>query len=260
MSNSQYIFSLILFGSLLLALFVFAITSFVFIHRQKTARQQLEMKDALLKARIEVQEQALESVSLEIHDNIGQSLSAARMLLTTGISKAGLPVNKAALLEAARLLAESIDGLRTLAYTLNAGVVGEYGLMSAIEKEVEYVSKIYNLKCSFTYPSQKDLGFNNKENLLLFRMIQESLQNIVKHAKATEIIIRIEKSADIFKMSIRDNGVGIRSLDSGSKGLGLIGMHERANVLEATLTVRALPTRGSEILLTKEMYSYGEKN
>lgn len=250
MTNGQYIFSLIIFGSLLLVLFVFAITSFVFIHRQKTARQQLEMNDALLKARIEVQEQALKSLSMEIHDKLGQSFSMARMLLTKGMTGAGGAVDRAALQKAAELLAEANSGLRTLAYTLNAEVVAVHGLPAAIENELAYIRNIYNLRCAFSCPAGESFGdLDEKEQLFLFRIIQEALQNVVKHARATEVSIHMQRETGLMRVSIRDNGIGIR----GTEGLGLIGMRERARLLNAALEIQALPEGGSEVLLIKEI-------
>lgn len=236
-----------------MVLFVFAITSFVFIHRQKTARQQLEMNDALLKARIEVQELALQSVSMEIHDNIGQTLSMARMMLTNGMPKPGIPANVAMLNEAAKMMSGAIDGLRTLAHTLNAKTVEQHGLIAAIEKELNYIATLYKLKCRFRHPGTELPAFSDTESIFLFRIVQESLQNIVRHAKAGSVNICMEMKQDIFTLSIYDNGIGIGKLESINSGLGLIGMHERAKLLGATLEIHTAPDFGSEILLTKQI-------
>lgn len=261
MENSQYIFFLILFGSLLIIVIVFAFLSFILIYRQKVLKHKMEMKEGLLRARVEVQEESLKLLASEIHDNVAQVLTMSRMLLSNSLSYE--PMNKKSkkfIDQGLDLLNRSIEDLRNLSHRLSSNTIEQYGLLPAIEEELVYIRSLYHLKCNFSFPGESELpDFSCIHKIFIFRIVQETIQNIIKHAKASAVDININCHDGNFELIIKDNGIGIGRMDEIQSGLGLVNMRERANLMGAEFSITSKPGQGSEVSLFKNISNENDK-
>jgi len=205
----------------------------------------------LLNNRLLVQEQSQTLLSQELHDNIGQSLSVIKMQLfyLLEVSEDNYTQQKLGMLH--ELLGKTIGDLRSISHTLNSNLITRIGLTESISRELEYVRSGKHVKCElkttgnpFSLPPEKEL--------LIFRIVQEAISNILRHAAAKNIQVVLSYETNSFTLSIADDGIGFdpETLAEG-KGIGLINMYERAKILQGTLTIkRAAESGGSIISLT----------
>lgn len=220
---------------------------------------KLRYENELLHTRLEVQEQALNQVSQEIHDNIGQSLSVAQANLDflTGVSDA---IQSQKLIDdSRRILHKALNDLRNVSHVLNSENINRIGLEESLRKELDYLSS-YNKIQFYLHADGEPDALSNEQELMIFRIAQEGLANIIKHANASEVQIRLDYKPSHFEMSIQDNGIGIKmeaekNGNGSGKGIGLINMKQRAKVMNGQLSV-ASPTAGGTTVTLNLPYEY----
>lgn len=243
-------------GSLLLTLFAFFMILYITIQKRRQYRfalekQQLEHKyqSQLLQSRIEVQEQALQNLSEELHDNIGQVLSLTKMQLHRIVEKSEDEMIRKNAQQGTELLVKAISDLRSISHTANGGLILNIGLIESIKKEVSYISSVKNINCTFSVEGTP-YPLGSEKDLLVFRIIQESLANAIKHGNPDTIRIALEYKPEVFSAHVTDNGAGFATdnLD-GSRGLGLHNMKVRAGLLQGTLNVLSSKETGTTINL-----------
>jgi len=205
----------------------------------------------LLSTRIEVQEQVLETVSLDIHDNIGQVLSLGCIQLAN-LKNTTPEADMAGKLEdILQLFKQSVKDLRLLSHSLNTGLIGQKGLEQSIQTQFSRIEAFSNIECTLTSGNIEE-ALTPEQRLIIFRITQEALQNILKHAEATKIDILLHQDDYHFMVRIQDNGVGFemdKNKDEPGGSLGLVGMQQRAAFLHANLSIHSLIGKGTEITL-----------
>lgn len=202
----------------------------------------------LLQSQLEIQERTLQNISQEIHDNIGQTLTMAKLNLST------MPVQqeqteKVSMAKSA--ISKAISDLRDLSKSLNTDHIADLGLQQAIENELELVRKSAGLATSLR-ASGIPFEIERSNALILFRIVQEVLANIVKHASATSAEVELNYSNNNLELFVRDNGKGFTppdSLTGSGSGLGLRNMNNRAKVLGAHLLIGPNPGGGTAVRL-----------
>ena len=205
----------------------------------------------LFKAQMEIQEQTFKEISREIHDNAGQILSLARLGLNT-LNLGKKEEAKNSILEISDILEKALDELRHLSRTLNSELISIGGLVKSIETQVGYIQRggKYNIHLKV---EGEPVLINNKKDTILFRMVQEALNNIIRHAKATEICISLRYDGKFLKLQITDNGIGfdLKELHSGSKSMnGTNNMRQRAKLIDAEFLIESQPDKGTQITVT----------
>jgi two-component system, NarL family, sensor kinase len=218
-------------------------------------KEQLKViyEKELLESKLEIQEQTLNMISQEIHDNIGQVLSLAKLNINT-IAEA-IPVTLTEKLnESQQLISKAIQDLRDLSKGLNTDYVTEMGLFRAVEYELELVKKSTNLKAKLTSEG-KSVRLTPQQELIIFRIIQEALHNIIKHAHASTVEVKFRFESFAFMLTIEDNGVGFDTTQltqstHNSLGLGIRNMHNRARLLNARFQLTSVQTKGTDITLS----------
>lgn len=211
---------------------------------------QFQYENQLLQTRLEVQEQALNQVSQEIHDNIGQALSVAKVNLSLLTSGQGNGKTMDILNESNQIIAKALTDLRNVSHVLNSEYVNRIGLEESIKKELDYLKSYNRIQFELTTNGDSDNVTNEKE-LLIFRIAQEALANIIKHAHATKIMISLYYQPQQFEMNIQDNGLGINStnLENANKGIGIINMKQRAKLMKGSLEINSAQAGGTIIKL-----------
>lgn len=241
----NYLVALIIYGIILMLTLIGIIVVFIVIHKQRTQKY----KEALLHTRIEVQEQALDWVSREIHDNIGQILSLVRMQLHHHPPSKTKEDLTAQMNESAELIEQCIKDLRNMSHTLNGKMIEQMDLSEAIERELTYVHSLYKVECDFTADDEPQL--TGEQKLLLFRITQECLNNIVRHARATAVLIRLQETGQSITLIIEDNGKGMDVCKAIQKsGMGLSNIKERTKLLNGSLDIKSSAGKGCKITIT----------
>jgi signal transduction histidine kinase len=239
--------STIFFGATaIFTVLVFFIILFVVYYKQRQRAHLLEKKSlqsAFEQEKIisvmEIQEQTFNEVSREIHDNIGQVLSLARMQLNNPNQS-----HPEAIQHADELLEQAIRDIRSLSHTLNTYKVQSMGIIESTMQLVEQLknTRQFNTIIEFdnVYPEPKD------SHIIIYRMIQEIVNNIIKHSKASEIKLYIQTRNDITSLTISDNGVGFKQA-SPHQGIGMRNLAERAKLANANIEFNSNSGNGTSI-------------
>jgi PAS domain S-box-containing protein len=212
------------------------------ITEQKRAEQRLQQSREQLRSlssRLQsLQEEERTRIAREIHDHLGQLLTALKLDLhslerkLSRIAEADLRTALNATITSARGLAnESIQSLQRIASELRPGVLDRLGLAAAIEAETQAFQSRTGIHCEWTLP-KKLPGIPQNHATAMFRIFQEILTNITRHAHATQVSVRLACEVDTLLLEASDNGVGIQQRDiEDPKSLGILGMQERAAIL-----------------------------
>jgi signal transduction histidine kinase len=239
----------VLLTSIFLAGSIFVLERRKFFTGEKIILSHSDLQKTILQGQLEIQEQTFHYVSQEIHDHIGQRLTLARLYLN---SRKGIPVSdlEDLLDDSSRLISEAITDLKCLSRSITSSFIEEEKLVNAVQLELERISK--HVPIVFTLKTEGEIVLLPAETeLMIFRMVQESLQNIMKHAEATVVYIILKYESSGLRVSITDNGKGFDTrnpkINSGSSNLGLPGMKKRAQLLNGSFSIHSSPGNGTTV-------------
>jgi len=200
---------------------------------------------------IMAQENERSRISQILHGEFGQSLIALKLL--TSISAADLPAEDHLMRSIFSRIGTQLDIIindtRTLAHKLSPPGLKYVGLIPAIKELVESAMKD-KIKIQFFYNDTKESCFKEKD-IIIYRILQEALQNISKHSKANRARVTIVFKKTVFILEVRDNGIGFdQSLESSSKGLGLALMKHQATLVCGKLSIKSRKGKGTTLKVT----------
>jgi PAS domain S-box-containing protein len=196
---------------------------------------------------LSVREEERARISREVHDELGQSLTAVKMDLAWLAAR--LPRRNGQMLkkiDSTRQLADSIiQSIRRISTELRPAVL-DLGLAAAVEWQVQEFQARSGIQCKVRLLTREVVASN--ASTAMFRIFQETLTNVARHAKATRAEVVLQKQPDRLVLLIRDNGRGFDQSDpSLSKSLGLLGMRERAAILGGQVNIASAPGRGTTV-------------
>jgi len=209
----------------------------------------LDENRRLLKQSIELQDEERKSIARELHDELGQALAGIRMDVDfiRGTISDVESEEMAAAEDVQSILDDTTSVIREMTERLRPMTIDYLGIEDAIRETVEkWKSRNRNIECELTIIGELD-DFSEILNLTLYRLVQESLTNVVRHAAADHVEILIERLADSINISITDNGQGMVKNHTIS-GLGQIGMRERVQVIDGTFEIESRPGQGVKIM------------
>ncbi|MEW7277059.1 histidine kinase [Aquimarina sp. 2201CG1-2-11] len=209
------------------------------------AEQRYE--DEIFKSKIEIQEQTLKNVSWELHDNIGQLLSTAVMQINIMGTSLGDKASDS-LQDVRGLVGDSLQEIRNLSKTLNHEVIQNIGLQESIKVELKRFEKLNFLTPSLTVQGD-EVFIDPKDEIILYRIIQEFFSNTIKHAEASKLDVMLNYSSNTLDIVLEDDGVGydMKSVQANS---GLINMQSRASLVNATLDCVSSLGKGVKLTLS----------
>jgi two-component system, NarL family, sensor kinase len=204
-----------------------------------------QFQQTLLQTQLEIQEQTLKTISEEIHDNIGQVLSLAKLNLNT------LPnSDEPKIQDTKNLVSKAITDLRNLSHSMHGDIIAELGLQQSIVNELRIIesTKAFATELKVTGAVYK---LNAQKEMVLFRMVQEALHNIVKHSSAANIIVTMQYVPTVFILTIADNGKGfdLTLLNEQGNGIGIHSMHNRAKIIGASFKMSSTLGNGTVITI-----------
>lgn len=207
-------------------------------------RQLLEEKEKT-KAIIETQEKERERIARDLHDGIGQLLSAASLYFgqLSNEIKAEIPGKQENFDHSVKILNDACSELRTISHQMMPRVLTRNGIIAAIEELLSFTFSKTSMKYTFDTFGLKDRIESNKE-IGLYRICQELLNNIIKHADASEVSVQLFKNKNMIILLVEDNGKGI-DLDKDVKGIGLKNITSRTDAMNGSFEIEKGPTNGT---------------
>jgi signal transduction histidine kinase len=207
-------------------------------------RRSLEQLRALAARLQTVREEERTRVAREIHDALGQSLTAIKMELAILFRDQPVPLERESVL---KLIDGAIQSVRRISTELRPGILDDLGLVAAVEWTAEEFEARTGIECYVSLP-EADLEMDGEHATALFRILQEALTNVARHAKATQVIVRLSEEEGDLSLEVRDNGRGIPEEQFASgRSLGILGMRERALLLGGGVTINSAPGTGTSV-------------
>ncbi len=234
------------------------IVAILFLYQRKQHRQEQQLaslKDQyeheLLRSQLEIQESTFRVIAQELHDNIGQVLSVVKLSLSV------LPLERShpaygGVENCRSMLNKVIYDMADLTKSLHTDRISEIGIAEAIGFELDILRKNGLMEVEFSVEG-KELFLEQQKAIFLFRMFQEMLNNILKHSRASHVIVSILYSQDNkFVLRMQDDGIGFEPQEkkksvNASSGLGLKSMVNRARLIGAEISIQSKPGNGTLI-------------
>lgn len=243
---------IIYFIAVLLFFAVFSIVFVIAFQRRKNKflkdryesdrKYQRELTDS----KIEIQEQTLKNIAWELHDNIGQLLSVANIQLNILINSAP-EILYTQLKETKGVVHDSVQEIRSLSKVLNNDVVLKNGLIASLEVELERFKRLGYLNVSFEIIGDP-VPLNSASEIIIFRILQEFLSNVIKHARASNLCVHLDYNDKTLNISATDDGVGFdTSLKTNNSGMVI--MSGRAELINAEYSILSEVGKGTKLVL-----------
>lgn len=227
----------------LLSVFLILIISFIIIfiifyqkkqvtHFFEIKTMQQDFENNLLQSRIETQDETLNQLSKELHDNVGQLLNSAKLLI--GITQRKLKEAPDTLAVANETLGTAINEMRSLSKSLNKEWLQQFDFIANLETEIKRINASQVLQITFLYDDEH-FSLQTDAQIILFRIVQEALQNAIKHSGAKNISIVLKEKENLFFLTITDDGKGLGDAEKKSSGIGIMNMQHRTKLLGGTI-------------------------
>jgi signal transduction histidine kinase len=239
---------MVLFTSITLFLFFILYQKRKFKFTREKQQLKTNFQQELLHTQLEIQEQIFQNISQEVHDNIGQMLSLVKLNLNTiDMSKPDILEQK--IHRSKELVSKVITDLRDLSKSLNPEIIRKIGLSEAIQQELLIVAKTGQYEANLS-----ELGdfyqFDPQKELIIYRIFQEIINNIIKHSRARTVNVVLEYQPQVFTLTVSDDGEGFNTKqepDNHHLGLGIRNMRNRAKLIGAEFKITSMIDEGTII-------------
>jgi signal transduction histidine kinase len=210
----------------------------------------IQYQQELLQSQLEIQEQTLKNISQEIHDNVGQVLSLAKLNLNMMDIKKPEQLEKK-INSTLSQVTKAINDLRDLSKSFNTDNIVALGLIQSIAAEMDIINKADSHKTAFRITGSSVMLEPQKE-LILFRIVQEAMHNIIKHAQAKSLTVHADFSPAQLELTIYDDGKGfnlgpLNQENNKDHGLGIRNMHNRAKMIGADFSMSSTIGSGTMV-------------
>ncbi|MDC7998111.1 sensor histidine kinase [Gilvibacter sediminis] len=259
----QQIYLIIYVAAVLLIIVVVAIRFFsVFIHRKnKLVLENLEaeqkFEQELANSRLEIQEQTFKNIAWELHDNVGQLLSVANIQLNMLESKLD-EEDRPQLEETKGIVGESLREIRNLSRSLNKEVILNDGLVNSIKREMQRFNRMNFINATLNIDGE-ECCINAKDEIIIYRILQEFFSNVIKHAKADNLLVHLNFESARLLVNAQDDGIGFDASDVRASN-GLLNMKSRAALINAELTLNSQQGKGVSLTLEYPFKDYDRQD
>ncbi len=238
-------------ASFFFLILIFFVVLILVVRYRKKRRENEEMRavfsEQLLSSKVEIQEQTLQYISRELHDNIGQIASLVKINLNT-ISLADTEKAAKKIDNTKELMSQLLTDLKLLSTSLNTDKLAKIGIIRAIQIEVEKMNKIGLFLVTLHLNTDLPV-IDSEREIIIFRMLQEVLNNTMKHAEASNIDIYLSYINKIFTIKVMDDGKGFdvakKMADTSDLGNGLTNLENRAKVINGSYKIESTEGAGT---------------
>ncbi len=218
-------------------------------------REKEELQKSNASQIVEAQEEERKRIAKEIHDSIGQMLTALKFNIES-INLENIEKTKQKIEGLKQLSKDLIQGTRIATFNLTPPELKDYGISIALQKMAKELSKLTSKKIVFENGSNFDLRFDTLVETNLYRVTQEAVNNAIKYAESEHIMIRINHTSSLLSISIDDNGKGFdiekvpsKPSNNAEGGMGLFFMKERMNYIDGRIFLNSIPGQGTRVTL-----------
>jgi signal transduction histidine kinase len=204
---------------------------------EERVKSQKQIAEAIIKA----QEQERKQLGQELHDNINQILATTKLYLD--IAKDNPSMQQDLMVKSGHNINEVISELRKLSKSLTPPSLGEIGLIASIEDLLTGIIQAGRLDVSFYHDSFSENQLAPEKQLIVYRIVQEQINNVIRHAEARNVIIELENDNRYVNLSIQDDGIGFDP-KKPSAGIGLKNIRNRAELYNGCITIDTAPGEG----------------
>lgn len=236
--------------TLLILLLIAVVVIVIVLSGKQKAQAKLLYEQELRKVETEVKEQVMGQFAHELHDNIGQLLTAMNIQIEN--QKLDYPALAEGLKPVEFYLDDVTRQLKLLSRTLNTDYVGQNGLFAALQTEAERLNALRRFVVHFP-EATGNTNLDRNSELMVFRIFQEITQNALRHSSAQNLYIRISTTGNAFEMSVEDDGKGfdIKKVLESKKVSGLMNIMKRAKLSGFTCDIASEPGKGCLVTLKK---------
>ena len=253
MEISELTYIILIGIGIILSLIVFLVFVWIQFYRRNTnytsntKTLELQFQQQLLQSQLEMQEQTFNTISREIHDNVGQVLSLAKVQLNIIDQSESLDRNLLA--DAKDSVSKAMTDLRDIAKSLNSERIQLSSLPEITSHELQRINRSGIMLTSIIVEGQEQ-NMQEQKKLIIFRIIQEALHNILKHSQAKNIDVNFCYEPDKLKIDITDNGIGFdKELITKKDGLGLQNIVNRATLIGGEAHINSIINKGTVITI-----------
>ncbi|MEO6914571.1 MAG: ATP-binding protein [Chitinophagaceae bacterium] len=242
------VFLLIVAVGIILLVFIYQKRQLIYVREKEQLKVDFEKQ--ILESKLEIQEQTFKNISQEIHDNIGQVLSLAKLTINT-MNIEDTDTLPAKIDSSKQLISKAIEDLRNLSRNLNTDYITDLGLAVSIENEIRLLKNAATYQVD-TVVTGEVYRLHHQQELIIFRIFQEVLQNIIRHSQASVIVVSFLYTPGIFSLQVSDNGKGfdintLEQTENITPGIGVRNMRYRANLIAAEFTINSNLGKGTMI-------------
>jgi len=252
LTSNKEILETIIITSILIIFFVIVVIIAIVRYQNKEKQyhdRELEIKNEFIKAALEAKEQTMNELSERLHGNLQQTISLAKLNLNKGLIAATSTLPDG-ILQTKELLIDAIAEIKNISKDLDPNYILGHTLEENIEQQLQRVSERTEIETQFD-TSEEEINIENGRQTLVYRIVQEAINNCIHYAKATRICVRLKNLPKEFTISIEDNGNGFDTSKVLSKknGTGIINMQTRTELINGTFFIDSLPNKGTRIFL-----------
>ena len=213
---------------------------------RKVMKQEIERQKIIAQAVIDAQEKERGEIGKELHDNVNQILSTARLYLELARSDENERLNM--IKRSYDNIYDAIQEIRSISRSLVPPSIGDLGIIESIHDLVENIRGTKKINLEFYHSGPElDAQIGTKQKLMLFRIIQEQVTNVLKHAEAKKIIIELILDDNMVNLAVSDDGKGFDLEKIRNKGVGLQNMSSRTELFNGKLTIVTSPGNGCKL-------------
>lgn len=229
------------FRTIYISLFL-GMVGFLWHTKHIKVKKELQKQKDFTKQLIESQEKEQKRIANELHDSLGQNLL---IIQNKVLAEMDIQNENKKLDDISKLTTETIQEIRRIAYNLHPYQLEQLGLTKAVHSIINRASESTKIKF-ISEVDEIDKLFSHEIEINIFRMIQESIHNVIEHSKATELYISVLKDSKEVSIHIKDNGIGFDIFsEKAGKGLGIMSLKERADYCNANVKINSLPGKGT---------------
>lgn len=208
------------------------------------------MRNRQLQDIIDERDRTMKTISTEIHDNANQMLNFASMTLQ--MAKPADAESERYLTEATRIMDNVISDMLYISHSLNPDYISRWGLLPILEQIAEWVNITKKLTCNFEIIG-KQLDVAKNEELMMMRIVQEAVNNAVRHSGANNLIIRVSYGANSIEVCVIDDGDGFDYDSVAIDRVGIQSMLQRATIIKGHFDIHTAPGRGTEVCVSLKL-------
>ncbi|OAD45378.1 sensor histidine kinase [Polaribacter atrinae] len=223
---------------------IFIILLFTVFQKRKNSLLELQAENKkrfereISETQIEIREETLRNISWELHDNIGQLLTLAKIQLQNASSEN--------IHEVSETITKGLTEVRALSKLINPEAIKNIKLREALQLEMDRFNRLKFINASLIISGNEHI-INEKSSIIIFRILQEFFSNTIKHSKASNLTVELKFGSINLEITAKDDGVGFSSLDNKPNGIGLENIKNRAKLIGATAVFTSEENKGTSL-------------